>query len=483
MYTITYTYMQAKKRTPRSPSTPVASAASLRFTSRQLLALFRRLLPQRELWKLPSLKGGGFYRRLFTPVVTLWYLIFQRLGFDSTLQNVVVDALAGGANSLRRGLSKKLRSTRTTSFSDARQRVPLAFLVEALVMQGRKILGLNEPVLWHGLAVRLLDGTTVRLRPHGGLSKTFTPQSNQSKSPPYWCLMRAVACFCAHSGAALACALGDRSIGEQALACQLIPQILGACLYVGDRNFGVFRMVQAVRATGAHALFRLTDARARSLLGRAPTSGTFAISWRPTQHDQLPEDCSREPVAGRILIVQVQRPGYRTQRICLFTTLTDEAAYPLQEIVTLYGIRWQVELNLRYLKDQMRLAQLDAKSADMAQKEWYAGLMAYNLIRAAMLCAGLQQGISPLTLSFSASRRYLQDWLSIFGQGGSGLAKAWDTMLIRISRSPLPTRRKIRPNEPRKQRHVREPYPPLIGSRAKARRKVGLEQRKPKIKN
>ena len=242
-------------------------------------------------------------------------------------------------------------------------------------------------------------------------------------------------------------------------------------------------MVQAVRATGAHTLFRLTDARARSLLGRTLALGTFAISWRPTKHDQLPEDCSREPVAGRILVVQIQRPGYRTQQICLFTTLTDEAAYPLQEIVALYGIRWQVELNLRYLKDQMRLAQLTSKSADMAQKEWYAGLMAYNLIRAAMLCAGLQQGISPLTLSFSASRRYLEGWLSIFGQGGPDLAQAWDTMLIRISRSPLPTRRKIRPNEPRKQRHVREPYPPLIGSRAKARRKVRQEQRKPKTKN
>ena len=52
----------------------------------------------------------------------------------------------------------------------------------------------------------------------------------------------------------------------------------------------------------------------------------------------------------------------------------------------LYGLRWHIELNLRYLKTQMRLTQLECKSAAMAEKEWVAGLLAYNLIRAAMLC-------------------------------------------------------------------------------------------------
>src|SRR6058998_1021210 len=64
------------------------------------------LLPRRELWKLPSLKSKRFYERLFTPIVTLWYLIFQRLAFDHTLEGVVADAQAGGADSLCKRLSK-----------------------------------------------------------------------------------------------------------------------------------------------------------------------------------------------------------------------------------------------------------------------------------------------------------------------------------------------------------------------------------------
>ena len=131
-----------------------------------------------------------------------------------------------------------------------------------------------------------------------------------------------------------------------------------------------------------------------------------------------------------------------------------------------------IELNLRYLKAQMRLVQLECKSADMAQKEWLAGLMAYNLIRAAMLCAALHEGISALVLSFSLSRRHLENWLAHIGQSRRESGQRWDKMLRLIGQARLPQRRECRPAEPRAQRHLRQPYPPLFGSRRKARQQL-----------
>ena len=87
MHTIIYAYY--KKNAPPQPPAPTAA---------QLLAAFRRLLPSRQIWRLASLRKGRFYDRLFTPLVTLWYLIFQRLAADHTLEKVVADAQAGGAN-------------------------------------------------------------------------------------------------------------------------------------------------------------------------------------------------------------------------------------------------------------------------------------------------------------------------------------------------------------------------------------------------
>ncbi len=462
MHTIIYAYYK-KNAPPQAPAAPTAA---------QLLAAFRRLLPSRQVWQLASLQKGRFYDRLFTPLVTLWYLIFQRLAADHTLEKVVADAHAGGANALCRGLSAKLRSIATASFSNARQRLPLAFLCQSLAVQARRLLALNPHTLWQGLIVCLLDGSTVRLRPYGDIARRFPPNGNQARTAPYWCLMRVVVGFCARSGAALACARGSFFRSEQWLACRLmLRRTLGPCLYVGDRNFGVFRIVQTARAVGSHVLVRLTEARARRLLGRSLRPGDYQVLWSPTSHDQLQPGGSRHPIAGRLLVVVVQRKGYRSQTLYLFTSLTDPVDYPVSPLVELYGLRWHIELNLRYLKTQMRLVQLDCKSAQMAQKEWLAGLMAYNVIRTAMLCAALRRQISPLLLSFSLSRRHLQSLLALFGSGAA-TASDWHRLLDLVEKARLPSRRKARPPEPRAQRHLRQPYAPLIGSREKARQQL-----------
>src|ERR1035438_10326377 len=161
-----------KRRLPSRPNPP-ARPGPIRSDLPQLLASFRNLLPGRRLRRLPSLAQAHFYDRLFNPVVTLWYLIFQRLQVDSTLQAALADAWAGGADRLRRGLSRKLRSLATTALSDARQRLPLSFLKEVLGLQADRILGLDPKTQWRGFGLRLMDGTTLRLRPYGDIPKQF----------------------------------------------------------------------------------------------------------------------------------------------------------------------------------------------------------------------------------------------------------------------------------------------------------------------
>ena len=74
------------------------------------------------------------------------------------------------------------------------------------------------------------------------------------------------------SGGCVVLSLGR---SEQVLACRIIlRRAAGACLYVGDRNFGIFRVVQTARAVGSHVLFRMTESRARKLLGRSLRLGS-----------------------------------------------------------------------------------------------------------------------------------------------------------------------------------------------------------------
>ena len=95
-------------------------------------------------------------------------------------------------------------------------------------------------------------------------------------------------------------------------------------------------------------------------------------------------------------------------------------AYPPLALLELYGVRWHAELNLRYLKTQLRLNQLDVQSGRLAVPQWYAGLLTYNLLRGVMLWAGTLAGVPPLELSFAQTRRRLAMALTRWQRGAVG---------------------------------------------------------------
>jgi hypothetical protein len=191
MHIVYYAYYISSKKTPRNQK-----PLSPRFTPALLLRFFVRLLPHRALRNLPALKELTFYERLFTPLVTLWYLLFQWLNHDHTLDAVLTDARAGGADRLNPKLSPNLLSYSTGPYSDARTRLPEQFLAQALRLQGSQITRQSPTTLWKALVVALLDGSTIRLRPSGDIPKAFPPHSNQHQKKTYWCLMRVAVTFC-----------------------------------------------------------------------------------------------------------------------------------------------------------------------------------------------------------------------------------------------------------------------------------------------
>ncbi len=448
----------------------------------QCLHVFKRLLQQTHLRLEMAEAGVYFYDRLFTPAVTLWCMIFQRLNYDHTLQAAVNDIHSGGSDLLAsnkgRPPSKLIRSLATAAFSKARKRSPLNLFAAVLLAQAKNVWGELKDGRWHGLQVLLLDGSQISLRPHPGISGHFASFSNQN-GRGYWVPMRVVATFCLHTGIAVASAADSTVVSEQALARRQILKDLAGCLYLGDRNFGVFQMVQCVLQAHAQCLFRMTASRAGKIAGTSCLlrPGDYSVSWRPSRDDLKVDGCQKEAISGRLIVAQYARPGFRPKWIYLFTTLLDASAYPAEELADLYGVRWQVELDLRYLKTQMGLHQMDCKTKDMAEKEWLAGLMAYNLVRVVMAAAATEKGIKASQLSFSAARRLLVRWL-ITASPNTRLAPLWRKLLKSVARARLPSRKKPRPPEPRAKRHKGETFPPLRGSRQVARENIRINNMK-----
>jgi hypothetical protein len=411
-------------------------------------------------------------------LIVLWYFLYQRLNSSHTLSQVIADALGGGGDWLsppEKPLSRQLRSTATTSYSDGRQRLPLKVLQEALRHSAREIRSWAQNITWRGFNVVLLDGSTVRLRPYGDIPER-SPAHRCTTQTPYWCLMRVLVGFCFGTGLVLGTAMAASALSEQALAPQLLAQLLPQSLIVADRNFGVFSVVQAAAAARTEVLLRLTEVRARRLARchqsplRCPLD--LDIRWTPTRHDKTDSQSPVQAVAGRLLVLRLQRRGFRHQLLYLFTSLTDRQSYCPADLLELYGVRWNAELNLRYVKTQLQLEALECKSLAMAEKEWVAGLLAYNLIRSVMVAAAAKARLSVYVLSFTRTRDFLWRWLPGQCPQALGDLAAWQRLLHCVAHCRHPRRKKPRPNEPRAKRGFAETFLLLKGDRALARMNI-----------
>jgi hypothetical protein len=426
---------------------------------------------------------AGFYQRIFSLRVTLWYLIYQRLNFDVTHSGVVVNLREGGADRLSQPggpkLSRRVRSTKTSAYSQARKRLPLELLQAALAhLRGYvlKITGLASAPKRKPQPTKrerqLVDGSTISMLFTPELAMAFPPARNQNGASD-WCLMRVLVGFCARSGAVLSAIEGAVQQSEQALMWTLIERAAAFTIWIGDRNFGVWSVVaQAVRYK-QDVLVRLTLARARRLCQGQPLQAgqERLIHWEPTRSDKAPAGLERTAVVGRLIYVRIQKAG-KWIDLWLFTTL-DAQDYPVALLIKWYAQRWQAELNFRSLKTEMKMVKLNIRTPIMARKEFYAGMLAYTLVRVVMWGAGERLENEIKTLSFNEARRVLLERLKDWGRGVATATKGashWAKELLQeVSQHKLPKRRKPRPTEVRRVRHQRQKFPPLKGSRAAAR--------------
>jgi hypothetical protein len=330
--------------------------------------------------------------------------------------------------------------------------------------------------LWHGRRVTLMDGSTLQLSAETELIEHYGRPHNQH-GEAHWPLLRLVVGFDLWSGAVVAVTEGPYAESEHSLAAQVCTKAEPGSLWVGDRNFGKYQLLQISHARSVDLLARLNTRMALALARPAHSplrpGDDRLIEWTPSPETHLEPGLPVAPIAGRLIYVRLERPGFRPRDLYLFTTLTDQTLYPLVEVVQLYARRWEVELDLRYVKTTLDMDALTGKSVDMVRKELWAGWLTYNLVRGLMGRAAQRAGISPWTLSFARCWRRIVDTLRALPPHltRETVAVILNRLLRRLGQCRLPKRPKFR-IEPRAVWGRPRPYPQIKGSRAEARQAV-----------
>jgi hypothetical protein len=453
---------------------PVFRSCFTRATMRQLLA--------------QSAPTTIFYWRLFTPLIVLWCLIVQRLNADHTGDALLSHLHSGAADALdpadphAQPLSQRLRSESTSAYAQGRERMPLALLTAArrqIVQTVQAFLAdTPTPPHWKGHAVRLLDGTTFRLAPTPDLVTAYGQARNQH-GDGYWVIVRSVASFCLYTQQCCGLVEDRPSTSESALTRTVLEADPPNTVFVGDSNFGVYRVAQVAQALRQHVLLRRQARQARALLRATGYHGPLAsgldwpLRWEcgPDTHVDPTLPCA--PLPGRIIFVRLTKAGFRPIELYLFTSLTDPTLYPVADLVALYGLRWQVELDYRHIKTSMAMEEFTAQTAAMFRKELAAGLLTYNLICATLVQAAQRAHVAPNRLSFQRGLRRVRDAL-LTGVPvwvlHTGVLTTY--LLDRLAQCLLAHQPLKIAHEPRKVRRRPQVFPALKGDRDVARQQL-----------
>lgn len=415
-----------------------------------IFQLFRKLLSSTEWLRLG--RQNGFQRRgIFSLAVVVWLMIVQRLEGDGSLSGAV-QQLRGGAC---RGLLQRCKRVRegrvsaaTGGYCRARQKLSI-LAVERVVDElfDRLRQRMRELYLGQGPEMFLLDGTSVLLQHQPELKQKYPPGRNQH-GQNHWPVLKMVVFHEATSGVAMrpswGAMYGDQAVSEQALAEQALSRLPEGARVVADCNFGIFWVAELLQQHHHGMILRLTTDRVRRLSGR-PMDAEWeqAVEWRPSDQElRAHPELSREScVQGRLIVRQLK--GARQPWLCLFTTLD----LPAEEVLELYGWRWNVETDLRSLKHTLGLQQMASKSADMMEKELLLAIAAYNLVRAVMALAAMKTGLRPRQFSFTRTLTLVQLQLPhlLAAKSYATWSKHFNSMVEDVARyHKLPTRSKTR---------------------------------------
>lgn len=372
---------------------------------------------------------------------------------------------------------RKPCSEDTSAYCQARARLSAGLLPRLTrLVADRQEDSVTEEALWCGRRVRIIDGSSV--------SMPDTP-ANQKAYPQPWgqapgCgfpVARTAALFSWSTGDVLGAAIDSLHVHERTLFHRLWDRLEAGDILLGDRGFCSYADLATLQHRNVDTVLRIVQRkRADFRKGRRLGPGDHLVMWRkpavrprwlsPEEFAALPDE-----ILVREIRFRVEIPGFRTREITLVTTLLDPVAYPKEALMALYRDRWLCELDLRHLKVSMQMDVLRGRSPNIVRKEFWAHLLAYNLLRGLMGQAASQGDAPARRLSVKGTLQRLSVLLPRLLDASCDIR---ERLLDHLSRSIAADVLPDRPNriEPRARKRRPKPYPLLTMPRAVARRKA-----------
>lgn len=304
-------------------------------------------------------------------------------------------------------------------------------------------------LLWRGLRVLGLDGTTLRT-PDTPANRGEFELFASSGYP----IVRVVTLMALRSRLILSGSFAGCRTSEMTLARETLSAVPDGSITILDKYYLDYTiwtdLLQDARER--HWLLPLRKDFQNLKVVRSFGPGDDLVEIRPGRDLLI-----RKPHVPPVFfarVIRYQPRGYRTR--VLITSLVDPVRYPAEEIGRLYFERWELELAYRELKVDTLDAcpTMRSQSPDRIRQELWGVLTAYNVVRREIEAVAEELNVPPNRISYRGALTLIRDlffWAEVASPGK--LPKMLQKLRLDLRCFVLPPRR--RRSYPR---HVKLPH-------------------------
>jgi hypothetical protein len=410
---------------------------------------------------------------VYTPVVTLWAMLYQALSPDKSLRNTVTCI-----TTWLTAVGVTPPSGDPGAYSKARGRLPESLLQRLIPETADQLQqAVSEADYWCGRRVKVFDGTTVLMADSAANPSAYPQHANQAPGCGFP-IARVVVFFCLMTGAVVSACIAPCSMSEIVMRRLRYGDLDPADVAMADQAYGSYVDLALIQQQGADGVLRKHQARRTDFRkGRKHGIGDHQVEWpKPTRcpAHMSPAEFAQIPptLAVREVCLRWSRKGFRDEYIIVVTTLLDAQRYTAQQLTRLYGWRWHAaEINLRHLKTTLGLERLSAKTPAMARKDLWAHLLAYNLLRSIMAQAAPLTHAARTRLSLQGTRQHFSQTLPLIATTTRPTRqRLYQHLLKAVAADLLPDRPNRR--EPRVVKRRPKPFPRMRQPRSVLKAKL-----------
>lgn len=403
------------------------------------LEVLEQLLPQAEVEEVLAQSGRASQRRRALPAdFVVRVLLAGWLWRSVSLGNLLRKLGHHFLKPLAWMKSGKLPCS--AALARARARLGLAPLRRLFRhMVGRWWKENSTHLLWRGRPLLSLDGTTMRMQDTAANRRHFGTHPCRRAAASAYPFARVLVAACLVSHVVLEFVVGKAHSAEMKLARAFLGRLPKNSLFLLDRGFFSYALLLDAVALGHDVVVRAKKAlRYRIVRKLGHNDYIVRIALSPT----LRRSRRDLPTTFEVRKIRYRVKGFRP--ITLFTSLTDAAAFPAEEIAALYHRRWEIELAFDEIKTHLVDAPVHLRSLTptLVRQEIEALMLTYNAVRMHMALAAHAAGLPPTRVSFTAALECLREALRAMALAPTSLLPGiYAEYLASVGRGVLPPRR------------------------------------------